>query len=221
MAAFALAFGQPVTALASNGPELPTSRPQAKFFLANSKEFTIANPSQYLPKAQQLAIELQQGPNGDAYPVQAWKKLLQNLQSATPLEKIEAVQSFFNQVPYVQDSGDSWRMPNQFLCQGGDCEDFAIAKFVTLRLLGFHADRIRILFVKNTLTGIDHAVTVVNYNRETLVLDNNLPQSVPSSAVAHYQPICSFDERRLWLHWQPGKPNVSVAALQQRVNRAS
>ena len=223
MLAGTVAMISPASALATAvGPtntEIASERPKFRQALLQTMEVAVGSPNKYLPKASALQASINQGPAGESYPVQAWRQLLSNLRGASAYDQITAVHQFFNQVTYVTDNADTWRMPNQFLCEGGDCEDYAIAKLITLRLLGFHQDRVRVLFVKNTRTGIDHAVTVVYMDGKALILDNNQSHVVRPEAVAYYQPICSFDDRRLWLHWVPGDGNKAVATMQQRVAR--
>lgn len=219
------AFISPASALATAVPpvstELASDRPKVRRNLLDTMEVAVGAPSQYLPKARILTAVLQQAPNGQDQHIQAWQQLISTFKNAPAIEQIRAVHQFFNQVTYVSDAADAWKTPSQFLVEGGDCEDYAIAKFVTLRQMGFHQDRVRILFVKNTLSGIDHAVTVVYLDGQALVLDNNHAPVVRTEAVAHYNPLCSFDERRLWLHWVPGGGNKAVAGLQQRVANPS
>ncbi len=207
---------------ASANLESASDKPAVFTKVLDSSEIGVGAPTRYLPKSSILKAALESGANGSEFPVQAWMKLLIALKDADPVTQINMVNGFFNQVRYIGEGRqDAWKMPTQFLSEGGDCEDFAIAKFVSLRLLGFHPDRVRLLFVENTLTGIDHAVVSVQYNQKNFVLDNNLTSVVLGDRLGHYLPICSFDERRMWVHWKPGHDGTSVAALQQRLSKQS
>src|SRR4051812_20462845 len=53
---------------------------------------------------------------------------------------------------------DVWTSPLVTLIRGGDCEDYAIAKFVALRLAGIAPDDLRIVIMRDTIRGEDHAV---------------------------------------------------------------
>ncbi|TAH37656.1 MAG: hypothetical protein EYC62_01865 [Alphaproteobacteria bacterium] len=198
-----------------------STKPSHHSKILDSSELGVGEPSKYIPKASILKAAFNR-PDSSASPIQAWIQLLTSLKDADAETQIAAVHGFFNQVRYVGEQGqDVWKLPAQFLCEGGDCEDFAIAKFVSLRLLGFHKDRIRLVFVENTLTGADHAVTAVQYNDKTYILDNNLANVTLSDKLGHYNPVCSFDEKRLWLHWKSGNTGGSVASLQQRLSKQS
>ena len=106
-----------------------------------------------------------------------WRQLVRNLDGRARRERIDAVNAFFNRIPYVHDPGnwgvpDYWASPLQFLSRAGDCEDYAIAKFVTLRQLGFAGDDLRIVVLDDLNLGIAHAVLVVVDGDRLLVLDN-------------------------------------------------
>ena len=63
-----------------------------------------------------------------------WYQLIDDYQDAPPRDKLERVNNFFNQLAFVNDSElwgqeDYWATPLQMLSSnGGDCEDFSIAK---------------------------------------------------------------------------------------------
>lgn len=196
-------------------------KPMKKGTILATAEIGVGSPVKYIPRSAMLETALDTSNYGNSYGVQVWGQLLASLQNADPMTQIGMVHHFFNQVRYVgeQPGQDFWKMPEQFLAEGGDCEDYAIAKFISLRLLNFHPDRLRVLFVDNTLTGIQHAVTAVYYNREIYLLDNMLSNVSLCNNLTNYSPICSFDEKRLWLHWSPGKPSGTVASLQQRLGK--
>jgi len=134
-----------------------------------------------------------------------WRQLLQRLADRPRREQIDAVNAFFNRFPYVLDPAnwsvsDYWESPLQFLARSGDCEDYAIAKFVSLRQLGFGNDELRVVVLDDLNLGVAHAVLVVADGRRLLVLDNQIPQVVESTRILHYKPIYSINEERWWLH---------------------
>jgi predicted transglutaminase-like cysteine proteinase len=68
---------------------------------------------------------------------------------------------------------DVWASPLMtFASQAGDCEDYAIAKYVALRQTGMAAADVRLVIVHNRQNGEDHAVTAARLNGEWLILDN-------------------------------------------------
>jgi predicted transglutaminase-like cysteine proteinase len=86
----------------------------------------------------------------------------------------------------------------QFFTKDGDCEDYAIAKYLTLRALGWKADTLRIVVLQDMNLRIAHAILSVYYKGKILLLDNQIAQVVDSRNVRHYQPIYSVNENGWW-----------------------
>jgi len=90
---------------------------------------------------------------------------------------------------------DVWSSPLETLASGaGDCEDYAIAKFVALRLAGIAPDDIRIVIMRDTLHGEDHAVAAVRLDGQWLTLDNRRMAMVADTAVQNYRPLFVIDQ---------------------------
>ena len=114
------------------------------------------------------------------------------------------VNSYLNQAHYILDIvnwgvEDYWASPYQFARKDGDCEDYAIAKFMSLRLLGFSNDQMRIVVLRDLNLKVAHAILVVDLNGTKYVLDNQIHDVVPASIIHHYQPIYSVNETHWWL----------------------
>ena len=95
---------------------------------------------------------------------------------------------------------DYWETPLEFLLQSGDCEDYAIAKYMLLRASGIAAEDMRIVVLQDTNSGEMHAVLVVSDNGEALVLDNFQREVIASRRIFHYRPIYAVNEERWWRH---------------------
>ena len=68
---------------------------------------------------------------------------------------------------------DVWTSPLATFGSGsGDCEDYAIAKFVALRRAGIAPDDIRIVVLHDTIHGDNHAVAAARLDGRWLMLDN-------------------------------------------------
>src|SRR5690606_13640276 len=92
-----------------------------------------------------------------------WQRFLDRQSYETPMRQLLAVNNYMNRYPYKQDDwlygqSDYWANVQEFLEQSGDCEDFAIAKYFSLRQLGFPAEDMQILMVYDVYSGTDHAV---------------------------------------------------------------
>jgi predicted transglutaminase-like cysteine proteinase len=126
---------------------------------------------------------------------------------------INEVNHFFNQMRFISDQqhwhrADYWATPVEFLStSGGDCEDFSIAKYFTLRELGVSDKRLRITYVKALRLNQAHMV-LAYYARpesEPLILDNLIPQIRPASERTDLLPIYSFNGNNLWMSKERGQ----------------
>lgn len=138
-----------------------------------------------------------------------------------PMNKMVAgVNDIVNRVPYINDSNiygqsDYWATPVEFLKNGGDCEDFAITKYVALRALGVPEERMRILILQDMQKNIPHAILVVYTDNGPVLLDNQIKSVTSVEKVSHYKPIFSINRDGWWLHTKP-KGNVTVVASASR-----
>lgn len=136
--------------------------------------------------------------------VKEWLAFLHSVANLSPGQKMRKVNAFLNRSPYVPDIvnwgvQDYWESPYQFARRDGDCEDYAIAKFWSLRLLGFSNDRMRIVILRDLNLQIAHAILVVELNGTEYVLDNQIRDVVPASVIHHYRPIYAVNETHWWL----------------------
>ncbi|WP_305906527.1 transglutaminase-like cysteine peptidase [Methylomarinum sp. Ch1-1] len=137
-----------------------------------------------------------------------WQTLLQSTKSLPEAEKLKHVNDFFNrQVEFVDDiylwdQEDYWATPLEFLVRGaGDCEDYSIAKYFTLKELGVPESKMRITYVKAIELNQAHMVlTYFATPRSTpLVLDNLNPAIKPATQRRDLLPVYSFNGTGLWL----------------------
>ena len=89
---------------------------------------------------------------------------------------------------------DVWTSPLATLARGGDCEDYAIAKFVALRRAGIAPDDLRIVIMRDTVRGEDHAVAAARLDGHWLTLDNRRMAMVEDSDVRNYRPTFVIDQ---------------------------
>jgi predicted transglutaminase-like cysteine proteinase len=89
---------------------------------------------------------------------------------------------------------DLWSSPLATLAKGaGDCEDYAIAKFVALRRAGIAPDDLRIVIMHDTIRGEDHAVAAARLDGHWLTLDNRRMAMVEDTHVRNYRPTFVID----------------------------
>ncbi len=137
-----------------------------------------------------------------------WDDLKAKLSKMPVKEQIAAVNSFWNQWPYRQDPDaygkpDYWAIPKEFHKTSGDCEDYAIAKYYTLKELGFPIDKMRIVVVKELIRNIAHAILAVYVDDQVFILDNLSRFVLPQERIKNYAPQFSVNEKFRWAHVRP------------------
>lgn len=148
----------------------------------------------------------------------SWENLIRNDTGTTDQEKLSKANNFFNEtVQFVNDIElygvkDYWATPFEFLARcAGDCEDFAIAKFFTLKAMGIKEEKLNISYVKALQYNIHHMV-LTYYSRpgaEPLVLDNLVDSINRASQRPDLMPIFSFNGTGLWLAKQRGRGKLT------------
>jgi predicted transglutaminase-like cysteine proteinase len=89
---------------------------------------------------------------------------------------------------------DVWSSPLETFASGsGDCEDYAIAKFVALRFAGIPPEDIRIVIMRNAINAEDHAVAAARLDGHWLTLDNRRMAMVEDTAIQNYRPLFVID----------------------------
>jgi predicted transglutaminase-like cysteine proteinase len=123
----------------------------------------------------------------------AWQALLRDLRGQDRLSQVRALNRFANRIPYNSDMevwgrSDYWASPLEFLRRTGDCEDYAILKYYSLRQLGVPAADMRMVVVQDTVRNLAHAVLLVLVDGQLLVLDNLTNAIVPQERTPQYVP---------------------------------
>ncbi|WP_455234431.1 transglutaminase-like cysteine peptidase [Thiogranum longum] len=137
----------------------------------------------------------------------AWRDMIAAGQNLDEMQKLQVVNSFFNQIEFVNDVShwgvpDYWATPLETLTtNGGDCEDLSIAKYFALREMGVAEERLRLTYVK--ALDINQAHMVLAYfstpAAEPLVLDNLITEIRSSRQRPDLLPVYSFNGDGLWL----------------------
>lgn len=137
-----------------------------------------------------------------------WSRILDSASSLDPMRRLQMVNDFANRMPYVEDIDnyglrDFWAKTDTFFEIGGDCEDFALAKYKLLHRIGFHADRMRVVLVVDNKRRRQHAVLAVYTGGQAWMLDSLMPDVVPHQTAPQYRPTISLSGPRLYLHVPP------------------
>ncbi len=136
-----------------------------------------------------------------------WQKLIQDNVDKMDQEKLEIVNDFFNAARFIDDQTlwkkpDYWATPIEFLAMdAGDCEDFSIAKYFTLKELGIDTNKLRITYVKALTLNQAHMVLAYYPTPSSipLILDNLNKSIKPASERDDLKPVYSFNADDLWL----------------------
>jgi predicted transglutaminase-like cysteine proteinase len=144
-----------------------------------------------------------------------WLALVASLKGLDLRAKLDRVNAAINRHPYIPSfvnwhESNHWETPFEFLRKGGQCQDYAITKYLLLREAGVPAASLRLVVLRDAHLGLDHAVTVAFVEGEALVLDNQQPSVVPSSRLDYYHPYYSINEQGWWLH-RPGNARYAAA----------
>ncbi len=176
-------------------------------------------------KIQSLAQQRYGAPAVDS--VIAWRKMIEDARNLADTDKVNKVNTFFNRrVLYktdweVYNQEDYWATPLEFMGHGaGDCEDFAIAKYVTLQMLGITNPHLRLIYVRLKLGNTPPiAHMVLGYYEdptdEPLILDNMISSVRPASSRPDLTPVFSFNSDGLWV----GGATASSADPTTRLSR--
>lgn len=138
--------------------------------------------------------------------VEQWQRFLGGITGNAEAEQLRLVNRYVNRARYIPDRrnwkrADYWAAPEELFSRGGDCEDYAIAKYLSLRSLGISPERLRIVVLYDKRRREDHAILAVFGDEETLILDNHYRRVLSWTKMrARYQPYYSLNERSVWIH---------------------
>ncbi|HEX5804446.1 MAG TPA: transglutaminase-like cysteine peptidase [Azospira sp.] len=142
-----------------------------------------------------------------------WGNALSVFRSGSEQQKLKDINEYFNRkLRFVDDQAnwgqnDYWATPIESLLRNaGDCEDYSIAKYVSLKFLGVPVEKLRITYVRARIGGagstINQAHMVLTYyaspDAEPLVLDNLVGEIRPASRRPDLQPVFSFNSEGVY-----------------------
>ena len=142
-----------------------------------------------------------------------WQELVDENQHLDEEDKLELVNDFFNRVRFIDDIDhwkmkDYWATPVEMLAtDAGDCEDYSIAKYFTLKALGVPQSKLYITYVKAIRYNQAHMVLTYFKTPKSIpvVLDNINKRILEATKRKDLVPVYSFNGDGLWLARQRGK----------------
>jgi predicted transglutaminase-like cysteine proteinase len=166
----------------------------------------------------------------------AWLNLMVPDSSSLENENLVEVNRFFNTFHFIDDIelwgvNNYWATPVEFIgVNGGDCEDYSIAKYFTLLELGIADEKMRITMVKALHLNQYHMVLAYYETPASipLILDNIDGDIKPANERNDLVPVFSFNGSQLWLNKERGSSVLSGTSsrlkrwqdLRQRINTA-
>src|SRR5437868_7751925 len=137
-------------------------------------------------------------------------RLIQAVKSRSGRAQLDEANRAVNAaIRYVSDfaqhgEADRWSAPlATFASAKGDCEDYAIAKYVALRQAGFSPDELRVVLIRDRAVREDHAVLAARLNDHWLILDNRRSELIEDSDASSFTPLFAINHRGVQLFAAP------------------
>ena len=174
--------------------------------------------------------------------VRKFEEIVKEAERHEGLAKISFINSLINAlIDYEPDRNqwgvaDQWTAPfvnkkGAFETGHGDCEDYALAKYVALRQAGVRSEDVRVALVHDNAVRADHAILVVRYDKRWLVLDNRWDKLVEDKELTQFKPLAVVDAggvtvlaKTVHLEWQGragGGPKASSDEQHRIVSAAA
>lgn len=150
--------------------------------------------------------------------LEQWHQLIETNKERSELQKITSINTFFNQhLNYTTDSAlwgvnDYWATPLESMGKAaGDCEDYAIAKYLSLLKMGVPLHRLRLIYVRARVPGAEsagfQAHMVLGYypdgQQDPYILDSLVQSLDRASKRNDLKPVFSFNSDGLWVGNEP------------------
>lgn len=176
------------------------------------------------PHKMQQLMQVRYGNDGVAL-LGAWNRMLNNAAQTPAEQQLAAVNYFFNKhIRYTDDTtlwkkSDYWATPLETLgVRAGDCEDFTIAKYLSLLQLGIPVDKLRLIYVKAQIGGTQsrtfQAHMVLGYyetpNATPMIMDSLVDDIEPANQRTDLHPVFSFNSEGMWVGNQQAKADPTA-----------
>ena len=136
---------------------------------------------------------------------EAWDTFIEAKKGLPLGELLTEVNLYMNRSTYIVDPvnwgvPDYWATPDEFFLRDGDCEDYAISKYITLKRLGVDISEMRLVILQDENLRVAHAILAVKHQGKYMILDNQVDSVLPDTQILHYRPVYSINEGGWWLH---------------------
>ncbi len=151
-----------------------------------------------------------------------WASIVSEARAMREGRRISYINSAVNRLIAYRDDRivwknvEYWASPAETLSRkAGDCEDFAILKYWSLREAGFRDQDMRIVVLRDKALRRYHAVLALYHNNDWLILDNRFSRVRLQRDLPNYQPLFSLNASTQWAHAAPSKKPVRLASRLQ------
>ena len=169
--------------------------------------------------------------------VKAWRAMIEKTRTQSEYIKVENANNFINhRIMYESDmvvwgQEDYWTTPLElFGKRAGDCEDFAIAKYISLLLMDIPMQKLRLVYARARIGGPGSTKTqahmVLSYfetpTTDPLILDNMVDAVSPASRRSDLFPVFSFNHEGLWMEGErrsSGDPSARLSRWRDVLQR--
>lgn len=170
-----------------------------------------------LPDERTIALVAERHGQTAASRLRQWRELVGQIHGLHEERRVELVNRFFNRIPSRTDLAhwglnDYWASPMELLVtNGGDCEDFALAKYFTLRAAGVPNERLRVTYVRAWIARenrMESHMVLAYYpfaDADPLILDNLVANVRPATERTDLTPTMGFNADGLWSAKQRGQ----------------
>ncbi len=168
--------------------------------------FSISHAKEYVTKNEIKEIQEQYGGRSGER-LSNWNKLMKEIENKSDKVKARRINAYFNQYRYKFDTivedgklirkGDNWRTFKNFVGQlGGDCDDYALAKYYSLVKLGVDKEKLQLWLGSYKSKKLNHMVLAyyIDGSNNPLVLDNNTRTPIRYSQRTNFRPWFHINE---------------------------
>jgi len=136
-----------------------------------------------------------------------WNNMRDTLAALPLRERLQRANSFVNHNIYFRYDDvatgrmDSWSTPSELLrTGGGDCEDFALAKYWLLHAAGVAEEDMYVMVVRDAVARADHAYLAVRDGNSFVLLDQRTDRVLPPHMLDEITPVFSITASSAYLH---------------------
>ena len=144
-------------------------------------------------------------------------RLIKAVQAKSGRDQLDEANRAVNMaIRYVSDyaqhgEADRWSAPLATFATGkGDCEDYAIAKYVALTEAGFPRDDLQLVLVRDSAVRQDHAVLAARLDGHWLILDSRRSDLMDDSDASSFTPLFAINYRGVQLFAAPYAKRVPL-----------